>query len=89
MNTESCIVVDNTVTGICPKRNNARMMSMKTATAVNGKLNNFRNSIDHKYHYGKLVRERCGSVVNRAVRMLASGPSGLHFFSAASIVGGN
>ncbi|KAJ1357128.1 hypothetical protein KIN20_015184 [Parelaphostrongylus tenuis] len=29
------------------------------------------------------------SVLNRAVRMLASGPSRLHFFSASATVGGN
>ncbi|KAJ1369576.1 hypothetical protein KIN20_031064 [Parelaphostrongylus tenuis] len=29
------------------------------------------------------------NVVNRAVRMLASGPFGTHFFSATGTVGGN
>ncbi|KAJ1373962.1 hypothetical protein KIN20_036524 [Parelaphostrongylus tenuis] len=49
---------------------------------------NLRNSHDHERRYGELVEDRCGrTVVNRAVRMLASRPLGSHFASASVIFG--
>ncbi|KAJ1348646.1 hypothetical protein KIN20_003996 [Parelaphostrongylus tenuis] len=44
---------------------------------------------DHKHHLANWPRMMWQSVVDRAVRMLASDSFGLHFFSARVTVGGN
>ncbi|KAJ1365246.1 hypothetical protein KIN20_025490 [Parelaphostrongylus tenuis] len=45
------------------------------------------NANKHKQHHGKLVEQRLWqNVVDRAVRMLTSGPFGSHFFSASAVI---
>ncbi|KAJ1369498.1 hypothetical protein KIN20_030974 [Parelaphostrongylus tenuis] len=82
-----CIIVGNTVTGICastmdaagmctPVPNNAMVLSVPdNRTSISGILST-RNII--MANWSKAMWER---VVNRAVRMLASGPVRSHFFS--------
>ncbi|KAJ1372191.1 hypothetical protein KIN20_034282 [Parelaphostrongylus tenuis] len=47
------------------------------------------NKHDHKHHLGDWSRAMWQNVVNRAIRMLASGPFGSHFFSTVGTVDGN
>ncbi|KAJ1369414.1 hypothetical protein KIN20_030862 [Parelaphostrongylus tenuis] len=81
-----CVIVGNTVTGICTVamgqqgKCNMPVNGMVTVTAING---------THLKISGTLSRMMWQSVVDRAVRMLASGPFGLHFISARATVCGN
>ncbi|KAJ1364868.1 hypothetical protein KIN20_025056 [Parelaphostrongylus tenuis] len=45
--------------------------------------------INHEHYHCELVRTMWQSVLNRAIRMLASGPFGSHFLSATATVDGN
>ncbi|KAJ1358002.1 hypothetical protein KIN20_016298 [Parelaphostrongylus tenuis] len=49
---------------------------------------NVATEMDHKHHRGELVGAMWQNVVNRAIRMLASGPFGSNF-SASATIGGN
>ncbi|KAJ1366437.1 hypothetical protein KIN20_027099 [Parelaphostrongylus tenuis] len=93
---EHCIVVSNTVTGICEAMQSAdkkmcmagvREVTIKnvpsTALTISGTLSTT-NIIMANWS-----RTMWQNVVNRAVRMLALGPFELHFFSAFATVGGN
>ncbi|KAJ1368406.1 hypothetical protein KIN20_029530 [Parelaphostrongylus tenuis] len=44
---------------------------------------------EHEDHHGKLVEGDVAKCNERAFRIVASGPFGMHFFSAAGIVGEN
>ncbi|KAJ1366210.1 hypothetical protein KIN20_026810 [Parelaphostrongylus tenuis] len=89
-NTDSCIIISNTVTGIC-KKNAARMCIADMATeavpdrhkAISGTLSTT-NTI--MANWSRMMWQ---SVLNRALRMLAPDPFGSHFFSATGTVGGN
>ncbi|KAJ1356259.1 hypothetical protein KIN20_013934 [Parelaphostrongylus tenuis] len=93
---EHCIVVSNTVTGICDAMRGANgMMCMagaarvtiknvpSTALTISGTLSTT-NIIMANWS-----RAMWQNVMNKAVRMLASGPFRSHFFSAFATVGGN
>ncbi|KAJ1351975.1 hypothetical protein KIN20_008156 [Parelaphostrongylus tenuis] len=89
----SCVIVSNTVTGICTANNKkcsevdpANVMLMpvpSTALTIGGTLSTT-NIIMANWS-----RTMWQSVVNRAVRMLASRPFGQHFFAASAVVSGN
>ncbi|KAJ1368957.1 hypothetical protein KIN20_030324 [Parelaphostrongylus tenuis] len=92
-----CIIVDNTVTGICTgvKRAAIGKMCMKTdmdvkITAVPGEHLTISGTLSTTNiimsNWSKAIWE---NIVNRAIRMLASGPFGSHFFSATGTVSGN
>ncbi|KAJ1354810.1 hypothetical protein KIN20_011859 [Parelaphostrongylus tenuis] len=90
-----CIIVgSNTVTGICIALMDDKMCEMPAAvdamivpvakyTSISGILSTT-NIIMANWS-----RAMWQSVLNRAVQMLASGPFGSHFFSAAASAGGN
>ncbi|KAJ1347044.1 hypothetical protein KIN20_001989 [Parelaphostrongylus tenuis] len=93
---EHCIVVSNTVTGICDAMQGAVGMMCKagvaqvtiknvpsTALTISGTLSTT-NIIMANWS-----RAMWQNVVNKAVRMLASDPFGSHFFSAFATVGGS
>ncbi|KAJ1353902.1 hypothetical protein KIN20_010678 [Parelaphostrongylus tenuis] len=72
-----CIIVDNTVTGICVKTMRINGMCMRP----NGNTTNIIMA-----NWSRMMWQ---SVVNRAIRMLASGPFRLHFVSTTATVSGN
>ncbi|KAJ1362060.1 hypothetical protein KIN20_021470 [Parelaphostrongylus tenuis] len=92
-----CIIVDNTVTGICTgtmpgARANAKCNDPAKATI--GPVPNNHSSISGTLMTTNIImanwtRKMWQSVLNRAFRMLASGPLGSHFFSVTGNVGGN
>ncbi|KAJ1374186.1 hypothetical protein KIN20_036811 [Parelaphostrongylus tenuis] len=90
-----CIIVGNTVTGICTIMMNQRGMcnapnAMVTITAINGTHLPISGTLSTtNVIMANWSRMMWQSVVDRAVRMLASAPFGSHFFSARAIVGGN
>ncbi|KAJ1347460.1 hypothetical protein KIN20_002516 [Parelaphostrongylus tenuis] len=98
-----CIIVGNTVTGICTVAMgqmgmcNMPMNNMVAVTAINGTHLTISETISviiafilpQKIIMANWLRTMWQNVVNRAVRMLASGPFGSHFISAAATVGGN
>ncbi|KAJ1362063.1 hypothetical protein KIN20_021473, partial [Parelaphostrongylus tenuis] len=83
-----CLIVGNTVTGICTgtmpvgpaPREDAMCTDANKATI--GPI-----STNHTSISGTLMMWQ--SVLNRAIRMLASGPFGSHYFSVTGNVGGN
>ncbi|KAJ1353685.1 hypothetical protein KIN20_010375 [Parelaphostrongylus tenuis] len=89
----NCIIVANTVTGICNGAMNKKcnmpqqMLTLKPIsadhTSISGTLS-ITNIIMASWS-----RRLWQNVVNRAVRTLASGPFGSKFFSAIGTVGGN
>ncbi|KAJ1354245.1 hypothetical protein KIN20_011119 [Parelaphostrongylus tenuis] len=94
-NSPACVIISNTVTGICtvvagqgmgkcPEPQKAEVKPVSpTALTIGGTLSTT-NIIMANWS-----RAMWQSVVNRAVRMLASGPFEQHFFSASAVVGGN
>ncbi|KAJ1353899.1 hypothetical protein KIN20_010672 [Parelaphostrongylus tenuis] len=95
MTVRRCVIVSNTVTGICtagarkgmcnmPKAGEATVMSVPaTYTSISGTLST--TNIIMASWSTAIWR----NVLNRAVRMLASAPFGPHFISAMATVGGN
>ncbi|KAJ1358849.1 hypothetical protein KIN20_017391 [Parelaphostrongylus tenuis] len=93
-NKKFCVVVGNTVTGICTT-SNAPADAKCTATDP-GKVTVTSVPSDHLTILGTLSttniimanwsKAMWQSVVNRAIRMLAWGPLGSHFFSAFATV---
>ncbi|KAJ1365300.1 hypothetical protein KIN20_025566 [Parelaphostrongylus tenuis] len=92
---QRCIIVGgNTVTGICSKMaRESRSMQypdMVKITDVPVKYTTISGTVSTTNiimaNWSKAMWQ---SVLNRAVRMLASGPFRLHFFSASATVGGN
>ncbi|KAJ1367978.1 hypothetical protein KIN20_029021 [Parelaphostrongylus tenuis] len=91
-----CIIVGNTVTGICTvkmnenKKCNMPMGDMVQITTINGT----HLTISGTFSTTNIImanwsRAMWQSVVDRAVRVLASGPFGSPFLSARATVGGN
>ncbi|KAJ1347747.1 hypothetical protein KIN20_002892 [Parelaphostrongylus tenuis] len=89
---DKCIIVGNTVTGICPQKGGAGNMMCKlmmlgavpeTHLTISGTVST-KNIIMANWS-----RTMWQSVVNRAIRMLALGPFGSNFFSASATVGGS
>ncbi|KAJ1350891.1 hypothetical protein KIN20_006803 [Parelaphostrongylus tenuis] len=86
-----CIVVGDTVTGICINMSNAAAKCMAAMTMVEPIPVNH-TSISGTLSTSNITmsnwsRMMWQSVVDRAIRMLASGPFGSHFFSARATVG--
>ncbi|KAJ1368305.1 hypothetical protein KIN20_029411 [Parelaphostrongylus tenuis] len=94
MEKDYCIIVGNTVTGIC---NNMKEDNMECKATMMGVVKGI--PANHTSISGTLMtsnifmanwsRMMWQSVLDRAIQMLASGPFGLHFFSARATVGGN
>ncbi|KAJ1362072.1 hypothetical protein KIN20_021484 [Parelaphostrongylus tenuis] len=96
-----CIIVGNTVTGICTGtmaggRADAMCTDAGKATigpvptnhtSVSGTL--MKNLCRPRIFMANWSRHMWQSVLNRVTRMLASGPFGSHFFSVTGNVGGN
>ncbi|KAJ1358363.1 hypothetical protein KIN20_016779 [Parelaphostrongylus tenuis] len=88
-----CIIVENTVTGICNKKAGARgpcNTDMKDVTVVPSAHLSFSGTVSTTNvimaSWSKMMWQ---SIVNRAVRKLASRPFGSHFFFAVATVSGN
>ncbi|KAJ1361582.1 hypothetical protein KIN20_020865 [Parelaphostrongylus tenuis] len=94
----ACIINDNTVTAICSvtaERSCHLVPGLPpddevTITPVSGPPVTISGSLSTtNIIMASWSRAMWQSVANRAIRMLASGPLGSHFFSAVAIVGGN
>ncbi|KAJ1355179.1 hypothetical protein KIN20_012489 [Parelaphostrongylus tenuis] len=87
-----CIIVSNTETGICTNTHQRDMLTCETGmmlkmAAVSGPPLMISGSLSTtNIIMANWSRTMWQSVVNRAIRMLASGPYGSHFFSAFSTV---
>ncbi|KAJ1363990.1 hypothetical protein KIN20_023971 [Parelaphostrongylus tenuis] len=92
----ACIIVGNTVTAICtnmeqgmkpctvPTDLNVRIVPVSEPhSTISGSLSTMNIIMANR------SRAMWQSVVNRAVRMLATVPFGSHFFSASATVGGS
>ncbi|KAJ1355176.1 hypothetical protein KIN20_012486 [Parelaphostrongylus tenuis] len=91
-----CIIVDNTVTGICTYMMAGQMKECTTVdpmikiTPVSGPpLKIFETLSTTNIVMANWSRTMWQGVLDRAVRMLASDSFGSHFFSASTTVGGN
>ncbi|KAJ1351471.1 hypothetical protein KIN20_007480 [Parelaphostrongylus tenuis] len=97
MKESACIIVGNTVTAICSNTDARRVPCASAPGNHNPKITPVPDP--HLTISGSLSTTNIimvswsnamwQSVVNRAIRMLATGPFGRHFFSAAATVGGN
>ncbi|KAJ1361757.1 hypothetical protein KIN20_021092 [Parelaphostrongylus tenuis] len=95
---QNCIVVGNTVTGICIKMPPAGGAA-PAPMMCNGPIETAAVPPQHLTIGGTISttniimanwsRTMWQSVVTRAIRMLALGPFGSHFFSASAVVSGN
>ncbi|KAJ1361969.1 hypothetical protein KIN20_021367 [Parelaphostrongylus tenuis] len=92
----SCIIMSNTVTGICTNMNDnmkACMVApamMVTITSINNSYSTISGTLSTtNIIMANWSKEMWQSALNRAVRMLASGPYRSNFFSASAAVGGN
>ncbi|KAJ1347741.1 hypothetical protein KIN20_002885 [Parelaphostrongylus tenuis] len=88
-----CIIADNTVTGICTTTMKMMCMPASDKVKVTG-VNDPHLTISGTLSTSNIIMANWSkamweNVVNRAVRMLASGPFGSHFFTAQATVGGN
>ncbi|KAJ1374717.1 hypothetical protein KIN20_037468 [Parelaphostrongylus tenuis] len=94
---QKCIIVGNTVTGICTEvmDGGAKMCSngdptMVKITPVPGNVTSISGTLSTtNIIMANWSRTMWQSVVDRAARILALGPFGSHFFSATATVGGN
>ncbi|KAJ1354933.1 hypothetical protein KIN20_012030 [Parelaphostrongylus tenuis] len=77
-NPRRCIIVGNILTGICNYVNGA-----------NPKCNEGDPTMTTNIVMANWSKSMWQGVVDRAVRMLASGPFASHFFSASATVDGN
>ncbi|KAJ1354011.1 hypothetical protein KIN20_010810 [Parelaphostrongylus tenuis] len=92
--TQNCIVVGNTVTGICTVNMGQRMKPCMHQQAKIGPIPANHTSVSGTLMLANIImanwsRMMWQSVLNRAIRMLASGPFGSSFFSAMVNDGGN
>ncbi|KAJ1361399.1 hypothetical protein KIN20_020639 [Parelaphostrongylus tenuis] len=97
MNEEKCIIVGDTVTGICTgvagggakmcKESDVQMVKKTpvpaNVTSISGTLSTT------NYIMANWSRTMWQSIFNRAARMLATGPFRSNFFSAIATVGAN
>ncbi|KAJ1374533.1 hypothetical protein KIN20_037238 [Parelaphostrongylus tenuis] len=89
-----CIIIDNTVTGICTTTGNNKMCGetdpQVKITPVSGTVSTISGTISTSNiilaNWSKAMWQ---NVVNRAVRTLASSPFASNFFSATATVNGN
>ncbi|KAJ1362056.1 hypothetical protein KIN20_021468 [Parelaphostrongylus tenuis] len=93
-----CIIVSNTVTGICtgtmPEGRKENAMCTQADRATIRPVPTNHTSVSGTLMTTNIImanwsRQMWQSVLNRAIRMLASGPFGSHFFSVLGSVGGN
>ncbi|KAJ1356078.1 hypothetical protein KIN20_013708 [Parelaphostrongylus tenuis] len=92
-----CIIASNTVTGICNGGNVDRECSMPMPLPGGPKMTSVTTNYTSisgvlsttNFVMANWSRMMWQSVVDRAVRMLASGPFGSNFFSASGTVAGN
>ncbi|KAJ1366113.1 hypothetical protein KIN20_026708 [Parelaphostrongylus tenuis] len=84
MVTGICIGVENGRGGMCNMAV-ARMLEIMSISANHASISGTLS----KHHYGEFVESMWESVVNRAIRMLASGPFGPLFFLASVSISGN
>ncbi|KAJ1362277.1 hypothetical protein KIN20_021789 [Parelaphostrongylus tenuis] len=98
MKESACIIVDNTVTAICSNDGAAAACAPVPAGGPNGlKITPVPDphlTISGSFSTTNIImaswsRAMWQSVVNQAIRMLASGPFRRHFFSAIATVGRN
>ncbi|KAJ1367321.1 hypothetical protein KIN20_028215 [Parelaphostrongylus tenuis] len=93
MDKQKCIIVGSTVTGICTgTRNNGMctaILNMATVTPVTNYTSISGTLMTTNIIMANWSRAMWQSVLSRAIRMLALGPFGSHFFSASPTVGGN
>ncbi|KAJ1353091.1 hypothetical protein KIN20_009645 [Parelaphostrongylus tenuis] len=92
--TQNCIVVGNTVTGICTVNMGEQMKPCIDPQAKIGSIPANHTSISGTLTTTNIImanwsRMMWQSVLNRAIRMLAAGPFGTNFFSAMVNVDGN
>ncbi|KAJ1354071.1 hypothetical protein KIN20_010881 [Parelaphostrongylus tenuis] len=89
---QKCIIVGNTVTGICVETTNGGDTKCETSASVRiDPVTNY-TSISGTLSTTNIImtnwsRMMWQSVLNRAIRMLALGPFRSRFFSASGIVG--
>ncbi|KAJ1360144.1 hypothetical protein KIN20_019056 [Parelaphostrongylus tenuis] len=90
---ENCIIVDNTVTRICTRpmmAQGGQMMCMMHLAPIPPQHLTIGGAISTtNIIMANWSRTMWQNVINRAVRMLASGPFRLHFASASAVVSGN
>ncbi|KAJ1367402.1 hypothetical protein KIN20_028304 [Parelaphostrongylus tenuis] len=91
---EYCIIADNTVTGICTALMDGDRKCTMEVDATITPLPANHTSISRTLSTTNLImaawsRMMWQSVVDRALRMLASGPFRSHFIAATATVGGN
>ncbi|KAJ1361737.1 hypothetical protein KIN20_021069 [Parelaphostrongylus tenuis] len=90
---QNCIVVGNTVTGVCTKMANVAPTkchgAMETAAVPPQHLTIGGSISTTNIIMANWSRTTWQSEVNTAVRMLASGPLGSNFFSASAVVSGS
>ncbi|KAJ1354029.1 hypothetical protein KIN20_010830 [Parelaphostrongylus tenuis] len=91
---QNCIVVGNTVTGICTVNMNENMKPCMDPQAKIGPIPANHTSISGTLTTTNIIMANWSrmvwqSVLNRAIRMLALGPFGSNFFAAMVNVGGN
>ncbi|KAJ1367924.1 hypothetical protein KIN20_028952 [Parelaphostrongylus tenuis] len=96
MDRNFCIIAGNTVTGICTvlMNQNGRCDMPKAAMVTVTAINDTHLTISGTLSTTNIImanwsKSMWESVVNRAVRLLAFGSFGSHFFSARVTVGGN
>ncbi|KAJ1354260.1 hypothetical protein KIN20_011131 [Parelaphostrongylus tenuis] len=90
-----CIIASNTVTGICTAMmtGGQKMCSMMTHATITSVPTNY-TTVSGTLSTTNIImanwsRTMWQSVLDRAIRILASGPFRSHFFSATGTVGGN
>ncbi|KAJ1372510.1 hypothetical protein KIN20_034681 [Parelaphostrongylus tenuis] len=86
-NIESCIIVGSTVTGICPKMNGGKMMCQVVAMPINSKHLSLSGTLTTtNIIMASWSRSMWQNVVDRALRMLRSGPFGSHLYTVTVTV---
>ncbi|KAJ1367789.1 hypothetical protein KIN20_028780 [Parelaphostrongylus tenuis] len=84
---ESCIIVGSTVTGTCPKQNAGQMKCHEVAKAIDGKHLTLTGTLTTtNIIMANWSRSMWQNVVDRALRMLRSGPFGSHLYTVTVTV---
>ncbi|KAJ1366872.1 hypothetical protein KIN20_027653 [Parelaphostrongylus tenuis] len=84
---DSCIYVGSTVTGICPKDPPMNKMCQEVATAIDGRHLSLSGTLTTtSIIMANWSRSMWQNVVDRALRMLRSGPFGAHLYTVTVTV---
>ncbi|KAJ1354084.1 hypothetical protein KIN20_010898 [Parelaphostrongylus tenuis] len=84
---DSCIIVGSTVTGICPAKQPADMMCQIVAKAIDGKHLSLSGTLTTtNIIMANWSRSMWQNVVDRALRLLRSGPFGSHLYTVTVTV---